>query len=68
MRSPSGIIVVLAVLLALETAQSPDFTLAPDSPAFALGFEPIDYSQMGPRKEGCGDSCYGARPQEGPER
>ncbi|MBO7721389.1 MAG: right-handed parallel beta-helix repeat-containing protein [Kiritimatiellae bacterium] len=27
-----------------------DFTLAPDSPAFALGFEPIDYSKMGPRR------------------
>jgi len=26
-----------------------DFTLAPDSPAPALGFEPIDLSDVGPR-------------------
>jgi hypothetical protein len=26
-----------------------DFALAPDSPAFALGFEPIDLSDVGPR-------------------
>jgi hypothetical protein len=26
-----------------------DFTLKPDSPAFALGFQPIDVSQVGPR-------------------
>lgn len=26
-----------------------DFTLAPDSPAFALGFHPIDLSDVGPR-------------------
>jgi hypothetical protein len=26
-----------------------DFTLLPDSPAFELGFEPIDLSQVGPR-------------------
>ena len=27
-----------------------DFGLRPDSPAFALGFEPLDVSQVGPRK------------------
>ena len=27
-----------------------DFSLAPDSPAFALGFRPIDLSQIGPRR------------------
>jgi hypothetical protein len=27
-----------------------DFTLLPDSPAFELGFEPIDTSDVGPRK------------------
>ena len=26
-----------------------DFTLAPDSPALALGFRPIDLSDVGPR-------------------
>lgn len=26
-----------------------DFTLSPDSPAFALGFQPIDLSRVGPR-------------------
>ena len=26
-----------------------DFTLKPESPAFALGFQPIDLSQVGPR-------------------
>ena len=26
-----------------------DFTLKPGSPAFALGFKPIDISQVGPR-------------------
>ena len=36
-----------------------DFTLAPDSPAFALGFEPFDIGAAGPRaagaprKQGC---------------
>ena len=29
-----------------------DFTLAPDSPAFSLGFRPIDISDIGPRPEG----------------
>lgn len=29
-----------------------DFRLRADSPAFALGFEPIDFSLVGPRKEG----------------
>jgi len=29
-----------------------DYTLAPDSPAFALGFRPIDMSDVGPRPEG----------------
>lgn len=28
-----------------------DFTLAPDSPAFALGFEPFDIKAAGPRKK-----------------
>ncbi|UCH34844.1 MAG: right-handed parallel beta-helix repeat-containing protein [Armatimonadota bacterium] len=27
-----------------------DFTLAPDSPAWSLGFEPIDLSRVGPRR------------------
>ena len=27
-----------------------DFSLKPDSPAFALGFEPIDFSTVGPRR------------------
>jgi hypothetical protein len=27
-----------------------DFTLKPDSPAYELGFEPIDMSDVGPRK------------------
>jgi hypothetical protein len=30
-------------------AANGDFTLAPDSPAFALGFAPIDLSDVGPR-------------------
>ena len=30
--------------------QNGDFTLAEDSPAFALGFKPIDLSDVGPRK------------------
>lgn len=29
-----------------------DFTLAPDSPAFALGFRQIDLSEVGPREKG----------------
>ena len=29
-----------------------DFTLAPDSPAFSLGFRPIDTSDVGPRPKG----------------
>jgi len=29
-----------------------DFTLAPDSPALPLGFEPIDLSDVGPRPAG----------------
>ncbi len=32
--------------------QKGDFTLAPDSPAFSLGFQPIDIADVGPRPEG----------------
>jgi hypothetical protein len=28
-----------------------DFTLSPDSPAFSLGFNPIDMSNVGPRPQ-----------------
>ena len=27
-----------------------DYRLKPDSPAFGLGFQPIDFSRIGPRK------------------
>ena len=31
-----------------------DFTLAPDSPAFSLGFQPIDMTDVGPRAKQIG--------------
>jgi hypothetical protein len=33
-----------------KDAKNFDFTLRKDSPAFALGFKPIDTSDVGPRK------------------
>ena len=33
-----------------------DFTLAEDSPAFALGFQSIDMSDVGPRPKGQRDA------------
>jgi hypothetical protein len=32
-----------------KDAKNYDFTLRADSPAFALGFKPIDVSDVGPR-------------------
>ncbi len=36
-------------------AENRDFRLKPESPAFELGFEPIDLSDVGPRVEGYAD-------------
>ncbi len=40
-----------------------DFTLKPESPAFAIGFQPIDLSQTGPRMK-TGPLLDGARPAQ----
>jgi hypothetical protein len=45
-----GTTVTTAVNLQVAPAQG-DFTLQPESPAFALGFQPVDLGQLGPRVE-----------------
>ena len=35
-------------------AANGDYRLKPDSPAFKLGFQPIDVSRIGPREKGAG--------------
>ena len=44
----------------LVAPEQGDFTLKPGSPAFALGFQPIDLSQVGPRIK-TGPQCEGPR-------